>query len=270
MRRAGGLALPIRPRGKRLLRDHRLARPASVPGASTDARPRPQPARVRPTGSMAGRAVRIPSGGADRTIGTSSSQPGNGSPGSGRSRAGTPDSCSRSPISASSARDFWYSVNGSSSASSTFWIDRCDSTSKRRMDSIRSPNRSTRTGLADSGREDVQDAAAHGVFADHFHRLAALVSDAFQVCDDILQRHFVADAQVERELPVEVAGLDAQQRRRYRHDGDGDAAGGQPPQADGALLADLGVRRHGSASAGHPAREAVAGRRPSRPATSRE
>jgi hypothetical protein len=64
------------------------------------------------------------------------------------------------------------------------------------------------------------------------------------VCYYILQRYFVADPQVEGELPVEVAGFDAQHCRGDGHDSDGHAAGGQTPQADGPLFADFGVRRH--------------------------
>ena len=92
-------------------------------------------------------------------------------------------------------------------------------------------------------REHVQNAAAHRVFAHHLHRLAALVADAFQVRDHVIERQFVAHPQLQGELPVEIAGFDAQQRRGHRQDGDGHALGGQPPQADGALLADFGVRR---------------------------
>ena len=69
----------------------------SVPAASTTARRRLRPASgssqddQRPVEQ---REHRVASRG--RTIGTSNSQPGNGSPGGGRSRAGTPDSCSSS------------------------------------------------------------------------------------------------------------------------------------------------------------------------------
>ncbi len=62
--------------------------------------------------------------------------------------------------------------------------------------------------------------------------------------NDILQRHFVASAQIEGKLAIIIAGFDAQQRGSYRHDGHRDAAGSQTPQADGALLADLGMGRH--------------------------
>ena len=76
--------------------------------------------------------------------------------------------------------------------SSTFSTERCDSTSKRRMDSISSPKNSMRTGFWRFRREDVEDAAAHRVLADHLDRLAPLVADAFEVRDHIFERQFFA------------------------------------------------------------------------------
>ena len=61
--------------------------------------------------------------------------------------------------------------------------------------------------------------------------------------DHFVERQLLADAQLQRELPVEVAGLDAQQRGGHRQDRDRRALRGQAPQPDGALLADFGVRR---------------------------
>ena len=52
-----------------------------------------------------------------------------------------------SAISRNTWRDFGYSSSGSSVASATFIMLRCVSTSKRRIDSIRSPNSSIRTGF---------------------------------------------------------------------------------------------------------------------------
>ena len=98
-------------------------------------------------------------------------------------------------------------------------------------------------GLRRFRRKHVEDAAANRIFAHHFDRLAALVADAFEVRNHIFERHLFAGAQRERELPVEIGGFGAQQRGRNGHDGDRDLLSGQTPQADGALLADFGVRR---------------------------
>ena len=100
-----------------------------------------------------------------------------------------------------------------------------------------------RTGFCAVRREDVEDAAADRVFAHHLDRLAALVADAFQVRNYLIQRQFFADAQAQGKLPVEISGVDPQQRRGYRQNRDGYLLGRQPPEPDGALLADLGVRR---------------------------
>ena len=100
-----------------------------------------------------------------------------------------------------------------------------------------------RIGLGRFGRENIQDAAAQRVFADHFHRVALLVADAFQMRQQIFERDLFAHAQRERELPVKFGGFGAQQRGRHRRDGDAGLARRQPPQPDGALLADFAVRR---------------------------
>ena len=47
-------------------------------------------------------------------------------------------------------------------------------------------------GFLRFGREYVQDAAADGIFADHFHRLTTLITYAFEVRDHSFEREFVA------------------------------------------------------------------------------
>ena len=64
------------------------------------------------------------------------------------------------------------------------------------------------------GRENVQDAAANGILADHLHRIAPLIADRLQMRLDRVERQFFADAQFQREPPVIVRGMRAQQRRR--------------------------------------------------------
>ena len=98
-------------------------------------------------------------------------------------------------------------------------------------------------GPAGIRREDIQDAAAHRVLAGHLDRLAALVADALQMGDDVLERDFFSGAEGECKLAIEVGGLGAKQGGSDRRDGEGHALGGQAPQTPGALLADLGVRR---------------------------
>ena len=93
------------------------------------------------------------------------------------------------------------------------------------------------------GGEDVEDAAADGILAGHLHRLALLVADRNQVRFDGLERQFFADAQLDGEAAVVIAGVSAQQRGAHGRDGDGHFRGGHAPESDGALLADFGVRR---------------------------
>ena len=62
------------------------------------------------------------------------------------------------------------------------------------MDSISSPKNSMRTGCVLLGRKNVENAAADGIFAHHFDRIAALVADAFEVRGEIVERHFVVHA----------------------------------------------------------------------------
>ncbi len=98
-------------------------------------------------------------------------------------------------------------------------------------------------GLGRLGREDVEDAAAQRVFADHLDRLALLVADAFQMRQQVFERNLLAHSQRESELPVEFGRLRAEQSRSHRCNGNGSFARSQTPQADRALLGDLVVRR---------------------------
>ena len=50
-------------------------------------------------------------------------------------------------------------------------------------------------GLGRFGRKNVQDAAAQRILADHFHRVALLVTDAFQMRQQIFERNLLAHAQ---------------------------------------------------------------------------
>ena len=52
-----------------------------------------------------------------------------------------------------------------------------------------SPKNSMRTGLLGFRRKHVQDAAANRIFADHLDRIAALVTDAFEVRDHVFERN---------------------------------------------------------------------------------
>ena len=61
--------------------------------------------------------------------------------------------------------------------------------------------------------------------------------------DHFFQRQLFPGTQAERKLAVVVGGFDAEQGGSHRQDGDGRPLGGQAPQPDGALLADLGVGR---------------------------
>src|SRR5947209_1769672 len=98
-------------------------------------------------------------------------------------------------------------------------------------------------GLARFRRKHVQNSAPDRILAHHFHRLPALIPDALQVRNHFFQREFLTHAQAQREVLVVLAGLDLQQRRRHRQDGDGNLLGGQPPQPDSALLQDFRMRR---------------------------
>ena len=113
------------------------------------------------------------------------------------------------------------------------------------MDSIRSPNNSMRTGLSDFGGEDVEDAAAQRILADHFDWFAILVADAFQMREQVFERHFVAHAHGEGELAVEFGGLGLQQRRGDGRDGDGErpVARRHRPMARCSAISVCGERR---------------------------
>ena len=152
---AGGLALAAPPSGRRL-RSRVVGRRAarSAPGASRSARRRPRTcsgSSQTTTGRSSSEKTEALRG---RTIGATSLPAGKrlARAAAGRGRECRPARIS-SASSASSSRDFWYSVSGSSVQSSTFRTERCDSTSKRRMDSTWSPNRSMRTGFGDSGEK---------------------------------------------------------------------------------------------------------------------
>ena len=79
--------------------------------------------------------------------------------------------------------------------------------------------------------------------------------------DHFFERQFLSGAEAERELAVIVGRFDAQQRGSHREDGDGRPMGGEAPEADGALLADFGMRRevlHGQNVQGRKQLRAVA------------
>ena len=57
-------------------------------------------------------------------------------------------------------------------------------------------------GLGLFGREHIENAAADRVLAGHFHWIAALVADAFEVRGEVVERHFVMYAERLRELAV--------------------------------------------------------------------
>ena len=190
----------------------------SVPAASRSVRPPRAPAPARPRPRSAAPAARIPTIVVGRSIGATSSHPGNGSPGAGRSRPGMPASRISSPSRTRSCRDFWYSVSGSSVQSSIFSTRplRFHVEAADRLHLVAEQVDAHRLGRF--RRKDVQNAAAHRVFAHHLDRFPALVADAFQVRDHFVERHFVAHPQLQGELPVEFRRLDAQQRRSHRQD----------------------------------------------------
>ena len=79
------------------------------------------------------------------------------------------------------------------------------------------------------GRVHIHDAAADGVLPHHLDRIAFLITDAFEMRDQIIERNFVASAERQRKLPVEISGLDALYGRGHGRHGDGNGAGGEPP-----------------------------------------
>ena len=58
-------------------------------------------------------------------------------------------------------------------------------------------------------RVDVEDAAAHGIFAHHFDGIPFFVTDALQVREQIVERNLLARSQRERKLAIKFAWLDA-------------------------------------------------------------
>ena len=69
--------------------------------------------------------------------------------------------------------------------------------------------------------EDVEDAAADGIFADHLNRIAARIADGLEMSLDGVEREFLADAKVEGEPAVIRGIVDAKQRGGDGSDGDG-------------------------------------------------
>ena len=61
------------------------------------------------------------------------------------------------------------------------------------------------------GGEDVEDASADGVFADHFDGLATVIADRFEVIFEGFERNFFANGERERETPVVLGSLRAEQ-----------------------------------------------------------
>ena len=112
------------------------------------------------------------------------------------------------------------------------------------MDSISSPKNSMRTGPRLFGREDIENAAADGILADHFDRIAAFVADAFEVLGEIVERDFIFDAQGLGELAVVWRGFGAREGRGDGRERDASVAVGQLAERGGARGQNLGVRRH--------------------------
>jgi hypothetical protein len=80
------------------------------------------------------------------------------------------------------------------------------------MDSIWSPNSSMRIGRGDPGGKTSRIPPAHRVLAHHLDRLAAVVTDTFEMRCEVFERHFLAHAEGERELAVEIRRLGPKQR----------------------------------------------------------
>ena len=176
-------------------------------------------------------------------MGEITSQPGNGSPGNGRSRPGMPDSRTNSFNSASNARERGYSASGSRVHSSTLRTERCDSDVEAADGFDEVAEQIDADGLLRFGRKDVENAAAYRILAHHFDGLAAFISHAFEMCDHVLHGHFVPGLESQRELAVELGRLYPHQSGCYRQNCYGDALRGEAPEADGALLKDFGVGR---------------------------
>ena len=92
-------------------------------------------------------------------------------------------------------------------------------------------------------REDIDDAAAHREFANHFHRIAFGVTDAVQMFRQVVQPKVVVKLQRQRQLLIERAGVGPQQRRGDRGDRDRGKPGSEAVEPDSPLFTDLGVGR---------------------------
>ena len=237
LRRCGRVALQFLPAKVNTIRVVGRRAGRSAPAASRTAPPPRAPAPARPRARPAGPPARTPTNCAAGPSAPAVPNPANGSPGGGRFAPRHAGFLAATPAIRSSSA----AISGTPSMAAACNLppsvrERCDSTSKRRMDSTWSPNRSMRTGLRSLGRKYVQDSAAQRVLAHHLHRLAPLVADAFQVRNHLIQRQFVAHLQLERKLPVEIAGLDPQQRRGHRQNRDRHPLRCQAPQSNGPLL----------------------------------
>ena len=145
------LGVRVPPSGRRRGPDRRPASARSAPAVSRGARPPPAPDPARPRSRSGAPAARRPTHCAAGASGRRVPIPGTARP----EAAGRGRGCRlRASVRAARQKAGAISDTPSTAAavhSSTFSTDRCDSTSKRRMDSTWSPNRSMRTGFCDSG-----------------------------------------------------------------------------------------------------------------------
>ena len=113
-----------------------------------------------------------------------------------------------------------------------------------------------RIGLA--GREDVDDAAAHGVFARLHHRAGAAVAVGFQEAGQLLRLHRAVGAQLQAGAGERGARRHALHQRIHR--GQHDARPGrllqQPRQRGDALRDQRRIGRHAVVGQAVPGREA--------------
>ncbi len=96
-------------------------------------------------------------------------------------------------------------------------------------------------GAVGFGRVDVEDAAATGELAGHFHQVHLRVADAGEVAGEDFDVDLFAALEADGERGVVVAVEEAQGGGLDRGDEDGDRAGGQFPEGGGALLLHVGV-----------------------------
>ena len=130
--------------------------------------------------------------------------------------------------------------------------------SKTRINSMVSPNRSRRTGSGSPDGKDVDDAAAHGVFAGLHHRAGAAVAVGLEEFGQLFRLHLAVDGQ------VHAGAGEGGARRDALHQGvdggqDDARAGGlfqQPRQSGDALGDQGGVRRHAVVGQAVPGGEA--------------